>query len=102
MYAVIEAGGRQYKVSEGDIINVDRIDGEVGSSVTFDKVLLTGGDAPKIGQPLINGASVKGEITVQGRAKKVIIFKKRRRQDSKTLRGFRAYYTAVRIDSIKA
>jgi large subunit ribosomal protein L21 len=102
MYAVIEAGGRQYKVSEGDTINVDKVDGEVGSAITFDKVLLTGGDATVIGQPLIKGASVQGEITVQGRAKKVIIFKKRRRQDSKTLRGFRAHYTAVRIDSIKA
>jgi large subunit ribosomal protein L21 len=102
MYAVIQAGGRQYKVSEGDIINVDKLDGEVGSSVTFDKVLLTGGDATVVGQPLVKGATVQGEITVQGRAKKVIIFKKRRRQDSKTLRGFRAHYTAVRIDSIKA
>jgi large subunit ribosomal protein L21 len=102
MYAVIQAGGRQYKVSEGDIINVDKLDGEVGSAVTFEKVLLTGGDATKIGQPLVAGATVTGEITEQGRDKKVIIFKKRRRQDSKTLRGFRAHYTAVRIDTIKA
>jgi len=102
MYAVIKAGGRQYKVSEGDTINIDRIDGDVGSKVTFDQVLLTGGEAVKIGQPLVEGASVVGEVTVQGRAPKVIIFKKRRRQDSKTTRGFRAYYTAVRIDSIKA
>jgi large subunit ribosomal protein L21 len=102
MYAVIQAGGRQYKVSEGDIINIDKLDGEVGSSVTFEKVLLTGGDATKIGQPLVAGATVTGEITEQGRNKKVIIFKKRRRQDSKTLRGFRAHYTAVRIDTIKA
>lgn len=102
MYAVIQAGGRQYKVSEGDTINVDLVHAEVGSTVTFDKVLLTGGDTVKIGQPLIDGASVTGEITVQDRAKKVIIFKKRRRKDSKTTRGFRAHYTAVRIDSIKA
>ena len=75
MYAVIEAGGRQYKVSEGDVIIVDKLDGDVCSAVTFDKVLLTGGDATTIGQPLVAGASVTGEITAQGRDKKVIIFK---------------------------
>jgi len=102
MYAVIEAGGRQYKVSEGDTINIDRIDGDVGATVTFDKVLLTGGDAVKIGQPLVEGASVVGEVTEQGRGPKLIIFKKRRRKDSKTTRGFRAQFTSVRIDSITA
>ena len=102
MYAVIQAGGRQYKVSEGDTIKIDSLAAEVGSTVTFDQVLLTGGDSIKIGQPALDGASVTAEVTGHGRDKKIIIFKKRRRKNSQTMRGFRAKYTSVRIDSIKA
>ena len=101
MYAVIKAGGRQNKVSEGDTIQVDSLQDEVGSKVSFD-VLLTGGGETKIGRPLVDGASVTGEITAHGRGPKLIIFKKRRRQDSKTTRGFRAMVTSVRIDKIEA
>ncbi|MEE2828719.1 MAG: 50S ribosomal protein L21 [Myxococcota bacterium] len=102
MYAVIQAGGRQYKVSEGDTIKIDSLEAEVGSKVTFDQVLLAGGDSIKIGQPVLDGASVTAEVTSHGRDDKVIIFKKRRRKASQTTRGFRAQYTSVRIDSIKA
>ena len=102
MYAVIQAGGRQYKVSEGDTIQVDFFDAEPGSKVTFDQVLMTGGESTSIGAPLVDGASVVGEVTAQSRGPKLIIFKKRRRKDSKTTRGFRAKVTSVRIDQIQA
>ncbi len=101
MYAVIQAGGRQYKVSEGDTINVDFFEAPLGASVTFDQVLLSGGEATKIGVPLVEGATVVGEVMEQGRGPKLLIFKKRRRHaNSQTLRGFRAKTTTVRIDKI--
>ena len=101
MYAVIQAGGRQYKVSEGDTIHVDYFDAEPGAEVTFDKVLMTGGDETNVGTPLVDGASVVGQVTEQGRGPKLIIFKRRRRKaNSMTTRGFRSHLTAVRIESI--
>lgn len=101
MYAVIQAGGRQYKVSEGDTIHVDFFDAEPGAQVTFDQVLMTGGEDTKVGTPLVDGASVVGQVTAQGRGPKLIIFKRRRRKHSSmTTGGFRSRLTAVRIESI--
>ncbi len=100
MYAVIQAGGRQYKVSEGDTIDVDFFDSEVGASITFDEVFLTGGDAPKVGQPYVDGASVEAEVAAQGRGPKLIIFKKRRRKNSQRTGGFRSRVTSLRIAKI--
>ena len=100
MYAVIQAGGRQFKVAEGDQILVDYFEAPVGAEVTFDRVLMTGGDAATIGTPLVDGASVVGSVTDQTRGPKHIIFKRRRRKDSKVKRGFRAHLTNVRIDKI--
>mgnify|MGYP002636948025 CR=1 FL=1 len=103
MYAVIQAGGRQYKVSEGDTIKVDYFEAPVGAQITLDRVLLVGGESTRIGAPLVAGATVVGEVTSQGRGEKLLIFKKRRRKaNSQTLRGFRARYTAVRIAQINA
>jgi len=101
-YAVIQTQGRQYKVSEGDTITVDLIPGAAeGSTITFEEVLMTGGDATKIGTPLVDGVSVVGEITEQGRGPKLIIFKKRRRHaNSATTQGFRSHTTTVRINTI--
>ncbi len=101
MYAVIQAGGRQYKVSEGDTIHVDYFEAEPGAQVTFDQVLMTGGDETKVGSPLVDGASVVGQVTEQKRGPKLIIFKRRRRKHSSmTTRGFKSRITAVRIESI--
>ncbi len=102
MYAVIQTQGRQYKVAEGDTITVDHIPGApAGSKITFEEVLLNRDDESNFGTPLVEGASVVGEITEQGRGPKLIIFKKRRRHaNSATTRGFRSHVTTVRIAQI--
>jgi large subunit ribosomal protein L21 len=102
MYAIIKNGGKQYRVSEGDIVLFDKMSLEAKASVEFKEVLMIGGDTPKIGTPLVSGAVVKGEVINEGRAAKVITFKKRRRKDSKVKRGFRRDFTRVRIVSIAA
>ena len=100
MYAIIATGGKQYKVSEGDKVRVERLEGEVGSSVEFDQVLLIGGDAAKIGNPTVDGAKVTGEITAQARAKKVIVYKYKPKKGYHKKNGHRQYYTEVEIKSI--
>lgn len=103
MYAVIKTGGKQYRVEEGDTLALERLEGDTGAQVSFDEVLLVGADnATTIGRPLIQGASVKATIVEQGRAKKVIIFKFRRRKNYKRKKGHRQYFTRVRIDAIAA
>lgn len=102
MYAVIKNGGKQYRVSEGDIVLFDKMSLEAKSAVEFNEVLMIGGENPKIGTPLVAGAIVKGEVINEGRARKVVTFKKRRRKDSKVKRGFRRDFTRVLIVSIAA
>ncbi|MFO0750268.1 MAG: 50S ribosomal protein L21 [Myxococcota bacterium] len=102
MYAVIKTGGKQYRVEQGTVQAFERLDGDTGSTVTFGEVLLIGGDAMKIGTPVVKGASVTGTIVEQGRAKKVFIFKFRRRKNYKRKKGHRQYFTRIRIDSIAA
>jgi large subunit ribosomal protein L21 len=101
MYAIIKADGRQYKVAEGDIICFDKMSKEPKSQVSFEEVLLVDnkGDL-KLGTPLVKGAKVTGEVIKEGRDKKVVIFKKRRRKDSKLKRGFRRDFTRVKITGI--
>ncbi|OYX13535.1 MAG: 50S ribosomal protein L21 [Rhizobiales bacterium 32-66-8] len=96
MFAVIKTGGKQYRVAADDILTVDKIDAEAGASVSF-PVLMVAGAATVIGAPLVDGASVTAEIVEQTRGDKVIAFKKRRRQNSRRKRGFRADLTVVRI-----
>jgi large subunit ribosomal protein L21 len=103
MYAVVESGGKQYKVQEGDILRVEKMSGEVGSPVTFDKVLLfSDGDKVDVGQPVLKKAMVNGHIVQQGKAKKIIVFKYKRRKRYRRKQGHRQQYTAVQIDKIKA
>lgn len=104
MYAVFQPDGRQYKVAQGDVIRIDYFeDAPVGAMLTFDQVLMVGGDATRVGKPFVDGATVVGEVVEHGKAKKVLIFKKRRRKaNSQKLRGFRARYTTVRIHQINA
>lgn len=101
MYAVVSSGGKQYKVAEGDILRVEKLPGEVGSSVDFDKVLMfSDGESAKIGTPLVDGVSVTGHIVEQGLAKKILVFKYKRRKRYRRKQGHRQAYTAVKIDSI--
>lgn len=102
MYAVIQAGGRQYKVSEGDVIHVDYFEAPEGATVTFDQVLLTGGAAVKVGRPLVEGATVVGTVAGQRRGPKLLIFKRKRRHNYRWLMGFRSRLTAVSITKIDA
>lgn len=102
MYAVIKTGGKQYRVSEGDTLEVEKLAGTPGQAITFDQVLLVGGDAPKIGKPIVKGAVVKAEITAQGRGDKIIVFKMRRRKNYRRKAGHRQPYTQVRITGISA
>ncbi|AFS00327.1 50S ribosomal protein L21 [Lentilactobacillus buchneri] len=102
MYAVITTGGKQYKVSEGDAIYVEKLDAEEGAKVTFDQVVMVGGDSVKVGTPLVDGASVTGTVEKQGRQKKIIIFRYKPKKGSRSKKGHRQPYTKVVIDSIKA
>ncbi|QGM94879.1 50S ribosomal protein L21 [Methylocystis rosea] len=102
MFAVIKTGGKQYSVAAGDVITVMALDGAPGDAVTFDEVLMLGGDDPKVGAPTIAGAKVSGEIAEQTRSAKSIAFKKRRRQNSKRKRGHRQDLTLVRITAIES
>jgi large subunit ribosomal protein L21 len=101
MFAVIKTGGKQYSVAAGDVITVMALDGAPGDAVTFDEVLMLGGDSPRIGAPTVAGAKVSGEIAEQTRSAKSIAFKKRRRQNSKRKRGHRQDLTLVRITAIE-
>jgi large subunit ribosomal protein L21 len=103
MYAVVASGGKQYKVEEGEILRIEKIPGDVGSSVTFEQILMiSDGDQINIGQPLLGDAAVKGQIVEQGKAKKILVFKYKRRKRYRRKHGHRQQYTAVRIDSIEA
>ncbi len=100
MFAVIRTGGKQYRVAADDTLRVEKLAGEAGDVVTFSDVLAHGGDTPRIGAPLVSGASVLAEIVEQGRGEKVIIFKKRRRQNSRRKNGHRQHYTLLRVTEI--
>ena len=102
MYAVIQTGGKQYRVAAGDTIHVEKLDGEVGGLVQIDKVLMVGSDdAVKVGRPTVDGASVVGEILAQERGKKIVIFKHKRRKGYRRKQGHRQYLTTLRIKEIK-
>jgi large subunit ribosomal protein L21 len=103
MFAVIKTGGKQYRVAADERLQVEKLAGEVGDSVTFSDVLMLAGDGEaKIGAPLVSGASVLAEIVEHGRGRKIIVFKKRRRQNSRRKNGHRQDYTLVRITDILA
>lgn len=97
MFAVIKTGGKQYKVAENDVIAVEKLDGETGAAITFDQVLMVG---DKVGAPVVDGASVKGEILDQFKTDKVIVFKKKRRQNYRRKHGHRQQQTLVKITGI--
>ena len=102
MYAVIKTGGKQYRVAEGELLRVEKLDGKPGDKVTFQEVLLVGGDSPKIGQPLVKGASVAAEITQHDRGPKIVVFKFRRRKNYRRKTGHRQPFTELKITGITA
>ena len=100
MFAVIKAGGKQYRVAPEDVIRIDRVAGEPGQVVEFGEVLLIGGDTPVLGMPTVAGAMVAGEVLQHTRGDKVIAFKKRRRKNSRRKRGYRHEFSVIRITEI--
>lgn len=101
MYAVVKTGGKQYRVAKDDIIKIERLEGDAGDIITLDEVLMVGeGDAVTVGAPRVDGASVAGEILEQARAKKIIIFKKRRRQNYRRKKGHRQNLTVLKVTDI--
>ena len=101
MYAIIATGGKQYKVSEGDIIRVEKLDVEAGNEITFDQVIAVSGDSLKVGQD-VAGATVTATVMDQGRAKKVIVYRYKRKSGYHKKNGHRQAYTQVKIEKINA
>jgi large subunit ribosomal protein L21 len=102
MYAVIKTGGKQYKVSEGDIITIEKLDSEAGDKVKFEDVLAVNNGELVVGNPTVKGASVEAEVMKNGRAKKVIVYKYKRKTGYHKKNGHRQFFTQVRINKINA
>jgi len=102
MYAIIETGGKQIKVEKGQEIYIEKLNGEADDVITFDKVLLVGGDDVKVGVPFVEGATVKAKVLKQGRAKKIIVFKYKAKKNYRRKQGRRQPYTKLLIEEINA
>ena len=101
MYAVVKSGGKQYKVQEGETFRVEKLPGEVGTEITFDDVLLfSDGENVQVGTPRLDNVTVKGTVVEQGQARKIIVFKYKRRKRYRRKQGHRQQYTAVKVESI--
>ena len=102
MYAVIRSGGKQARVAPGDTLRLEKLAGEVGDNVELSDVLMVGSEGePRVGTPLVEGATVRGTILAQGRGEKIIVFKMKRRKGYRRKAGHRQSYTEVRIDAIE-
>lgn len=103
MYAVIVTGGKQYKVAEGDVLFVEKLEVEEGAAVTFDQVLMTGdGENVKVGTPVVDGATVEAKVVKNGKAKKIYVYKMKRKKNYRRKKGHRQPYTKVEITKINA
>lgn len=103
MYAVIQTGGKQYRVEPGQLISVEKLDGQVGDSIQFDKVLLLADESSvAVGRPVVDGATVKAEIVEHDRGEKLIVYKFKRRKDYRRKNGHRQSFTTVRISEVVA
>lgn len=103
MYAIVETGGKQYKIQPGEVLRVEKLPGNVGDPVAFDKVLMLGtDDEVRVGSPLVDGARVTGRIVTQDKGRKIVIFKFKRRKRYRLKKGHRQLFTAVQIDAIEA
>ena len=102
-YAVIKTGGKQYRVSPGDVLQIEKLDGEPGAQLQFTEVLMTAHDgAVQVGTPTVAGARVVAEVLKQGRAKKILVFKKKRRKGYRRRQGHRQYLTTVKVTAIES
>ncbi len=102
MYAIINSGGKQYKIQKGEILRVEKISGEIGNPISFDRVLMfSNGEDVRIGRPLLDNVVVQGHILEQGKSKKILVFKYKRRKKYRRKQGHRQQYTAVKIDGIE-
>ncbi len=103
MYAIVKTGGKQYRVAAGEVVRVERLDGEVGAQLTLGEVLLVSGEAgTTVGTPTVTGAEVSATVVEQGRGDKVRVFKYKKRKHYRRTKGHRQSFTAVRIDAVKA
>ena len=102
MYAIIATGGKQYKVAEGDVLNVEKLAAEAGETVVFDQVLVVGGDEVKVGNPTVEGAKVSASVVGDVKGKKIIVYKYKRKTGYHKKNGHRQAYTQVKIDKIEA
>ena len=101
MFAVVKTGGKQYRVTEGDVLKVEKLDAEVGKKVKFDEVLMIGDDkGVKVGEPLVKGANVTAEVLEQKKDKKITVFKKKRRHNYRRKKGHRQQITVLRVTKI--
>ena len=100
MYAIIATGGKQYKVAEGDVIRLEKLGAEAGSTYTFDQVLAVGGDSLTVGNPTVAGATVDASVIGDGKGKKVIVYKYKRKSGYHKKNGHRQQYTEVKIEKI--
>ena len=100
MYAVIATGGKQYRVAEGDVVRVEKLDAQVGDSVKFEEVLAVGGEKMSVGTPFVEGASVEGEVVAQDRARKVIVYKYKPKRGYHRTNGHRQPHTELKITKI--
>lgn len=100
MYAVIETGGKQYRVEEGDTVFVEKLEAKEGEKINFDKVLFVSKEQPMVGRPYVDGAKVEGTVLEQGKAKKVVVFKYKPKKNYKKKQGHRQPYTKVKIEKI--
>lgn len=102
MYAVVRSGGKQYRVNQGGSLRVEKLAGDVGSSITLDDVLMIGGEGDvKVGTPTVDGAQITGTIVAQGRGDKIRVFKMKRRKGYRRTQGHRQDYTEIRVDEIR-
>jgi large subunit ribosomal protein L21 len=102
MYAVIKTGGKQYKVSAGDLVKVEKVAGEVGDTIELDQVLMVGGAEVKLGTPLVPGAKVTAQIVAQEKDKKILVFKSKRRKGYRKKYGHRQPITRLKVAAIEA
>ena len=102
MYAVIKTGGKQYKVAEGDFLKVEKLDSIIGDTIEFGEVLMVGGESTMVGTPFVAGAKVTAKVAVQGRDKKILVFKSKRRKNTRKLNGHRQPHTVLKIETISA
>ncbi len=101
MYAVIQTGGKQYRVSPGDVLRVEKLPGTKGDTVTFSDILLVGGESVRVGKPFVQGVTVSAKVLVQDRARKIIVFKMKRRKNYRRKNGHRQPFTELTITGIE-